>query len=71
MLTPPDMDSTLHYTSVTHADAMMTSINKMRLNSDLCDVTVVVGNFRIMAHRVILSASAPYFYQVIAHPYFL
>ncbi|XP_005104082.1 uncharacterized protein LOC101849073 [Aplysia californica] len=60
-----EMESTLHYTSVTHADAMMTSINKMRLNSDLCDVTVIVGNFRIMAHRVILSASAPFFYQTL------
>ncbi|XP_059158211.1 uncharacterized protein LOC131942391 [Physella acuta] len=58
------MDTTLHYTSVSHADSLMGAINKMRLNSDLCDVAVVIGNFRIMAHRIILSASAPYFYQL-------
>lgn len=59
------MESTLHYTSVSHADSMMDSINKMRRSSDFCDVTVVVGNFRIMAHRIILSASAPFFYELL------
>ncbi|CAL1532855.1 unnamed protein product [Lymnaea stagnalis] len=58
------MESTLQYTSVSHADSMMDMINKMRRSSDFCDVTVVVGNFRIMAHRIILSASAPFFYEL-------
>ncbi|GFN91087.1 Zinc finger protein [Plakobranchus ocellatus] len=58
------MDSALHYTSVSHAHSLVGNINKMRLAADLCDVTVVVGNFRILAHRVVLSACTPFFYQM-------
>ncbi|RUS86480.1 hypothetical protein EGW08_005730 [Elysia chlorotica] len=60
----PIMDAALHYTSVSHAHSLVGNINKMRLAANLCDVTVVVGNFRIRAHRVVLSACTPYFYQM-------
>uniref|UniRef100_A0A2C9JX29 BTB domain-containing protein n=1 Tax=Biomphalaria glabrata TaxID=6526 RepID=A0A2C9JX29_BIOGL len=58
------MESILHYTSVSHSDNLMSTINKMRLDTDLCDVTIVIGNFRIMAHKLVLSASAPFFYEM-------
>lgn len=58
------MDSILHYTSVSHAGSLMAGINRLRITADLCDVTVVVGDYRILAHKIILSASSPFFYQV-------
>ncbi|KAK0066052.1 zinc finger protein 16 [Biomphalaria pfeifferi] len=58
------MESILHYTSVSHSDNLLSTINKMRLDTDLCDVTIVIGNFRIMAHKLVLSASAPFFYEM-------
>ncbi|XP_041361422.1 zinc finger protein with KRAB and SCAN domains 5-like [Gigantopelta aegis] len=59
------MDSLLHYTSVNHADCLIGEINKLRRNEQLCDVLIIVGDYRIPAHRLILSACMPYFHSLL------
>lgn len=36
----------------------------LRKQRELCDVVLIVGNQRIFAHRVILSACSPYFHAM-------
>ena len=55
------MDTSLHYTSVSHATCLVSTINKLRRGGQLCDVVITTGNTRISAHRLVLAASSPYF----------
>ena len=40
---------------------LLDQINQLRRATELCDVVLVVGSSRIQAHKIILSASSPYF----------
>ncbi|XP_067665313.1 myoneurin-like isoform X1 [Haliotis asinina] len=64
---PARMESSLHYTSVNHADCLIGSINQLRRKTELCDVLLNVGSRRIPAHRLILSACMPYFHNLLEH----
>lgn len=55
------MDTSLHYTSVNHANCLVSTINKLRRGGQLCDIVVAAGGARIPAHRLVLAASSPYF----------
>ena len=44
-----------------HSDHILTSINKLRKEKKLCDVTLKVGEKEFCAHRVVLSACSDYF----------
>ncbi|ESO86077.1 hypothetical protein LOTGIDRAFT_195500, partial [Lottia gigantea] len=59
------MDDSLHYMSVNHADSLIGAINKLRCNRQLCDVIIIVKNYRIPVHRLVLSACSPYFQNIL------
>ena len=44
-----------------HSDRILKSINKLRKEKKLCDVTLRVGETEFCAHRVVLSACSDYF----------
>lgn len=44
-----------------HSDRILKSINKLRKEKKLCDVTLRVGEKEFCAHRVVLSACSDYF----------
>ena len=44
-----------------HSDHILKSINKLRKEEKLCDVTLKVGEKEFCAHRVVLSACSDYF----------
>nr|VZH91272.1 unnamed protein product [Spirometra erinaceieuropaei] len=51
----------LCYTSDRHSRNSLDSMNQLRKCQELCDVVLVVEPKRILAHRLILAASSPYF----------
>lgn len=44
-----------------HPKSILELINQLRRSNELCDVCLRVGNSKIYAHKIILSASSPYF----------
>lgn len=46
---------------VQHAQSLLTALENMRRQEELCDVELVVAGREIKAHRVILAAVSPYF----------
>jgi hypothetical protein len=67
-LSPPastdDFLPQAHHQNPGHCIASFNLINRMRTNSQLCDVKLEVGGEIINAHKVILAASSPYFYAM-------
>ncbi|KAH8032688.1 hypothetical protein HPB51_001080 [Rhipicephalus microplus] len=64
-----DLDSSasparLEYTSEKHSRHTLEAINLLRLHRELCDVVLLVGNRKIFAHRIVLSACSPYFHAM-------
>lgn len=53
-----------HHQNPGHCIASFASINRMRQNSQLCDVTINVGGETIYAHKVVLASVSPYFYAM-------
>lgn len=51
----------LSYTSDKHPRHFLESMCLLYKRHELCDVTICVGNHRIPAHKVVLSACSPYF----------
>ncbi|XP_064458373.1 kelch-like protein diablo [Ornithodoros turicata] len=69
LLHTTDLDSSasparLEYTSEKHARHTLEAINLLRLHRELCDVVLLVGNRKIFAHRIVLSACSPYFHAM-------
>jgi len=44
-----------------HPKLLMDQINQLRRSNEFCDVILHVGNTKISAHKIVLSASSPYF----------
>uniref|UniRef100_A0A8C2EW44 Intracisternal A particle-promoted polypeptide n=1 Tax=Cyprinus carpio TaxID=7962 RepID=A0A8C2EW44_CYPCA len=44
-----------------HAELLLAQMNKMRLQSDFCDVRLLVGGRVFGVHKLVLAASGPYF----------
>lgn len=44
-----------------HSVGVLSNLNDLRTQNDLCDVTLHVGSSQLSAHKVVLSASSPYF----------
>ena len=47
------------------AHHILEGMNLLRFNSQLCDVTLVVGEARLQAHRVVLASASPMFATVL------
>lgn len=54
----------LEHASDKHSRHMLEMLNMLRKRHDLCDVVLVVGNRKILAHRVVMSACSPYFHAM-------
>lgn len=57
----PPSPARLAHTSDKHARCTLNELSVLRRHRELCDVVLNVGNRKIFAHRVILSACSPYF----------
>lgn len=55
------MRAKLSKVSERHPKFILDQITQLRRSHELCDVVLSVGNCKISAHKVILSASSPYF----------
>ena len=60
----PPSPARLPYTSEKHPRHTLEAINVLRKHRELCDVVLIVGQRKIFAHRVILSACSPYFHAM-------
>lgn len=60
----PPSPARLAYTSDKHPRHTLEAINVLRKHRELCDVVLIVGQRKIFAHRVILSACSPYFHAM-------
>lgn len=56
-----DPDTHVKFLTCGHADHILKSINRLRKEKKLCDITLKVGEKEFCAHRVILSACSDYF----------
>jgi len=54
----------LAYTSEKHPRRTLEAMTVLRKHHELCDVVLIVGPRKIFAHRVVLSASSPYFHAM-------
>lgn len=50
-----------HFTDVAHSKDLVNALKFLRQDEDLCDIVLRVGGTNISAHKVVLSASSPYF----------
>ena len=60
----PPSPARLPWSSEKHPRTTLEAINVLRKHRELCDVVLIVGQRKIFAHRVILSACSPYFHAM-------
>ncbi|KAK8384505.1 hypothetical protein O3P69_009358 [Scylla paramamosain] len=59
----PTQPITHHFhTTPDHASVALQAMNKLRANSQLCDIELVAGAASVFAHRVVLAAASAYFH---------
>ena len=56
-----DPENHVKFLKCGHSDRILKSINRLRKERKLCDITLKVGEKEFCAHRVILSACSDYF----------
>ena len=64
--TPPP---SVHFTSSSHSSKVLSTLNDLRLNDELCDIVLKVGTEKISSHKVILSVNSPYFRAMFSSSY--
>ena len=55
-----------HIQEFKHTTMDFKILNEMRLTGMFCDVTLVAGNVNILAHKILLVSSSPYFFALLA-----
>ncbi len=55
------LDGSMHFTIMKQPKEAFEVMNHLRLNKQLCDVTLCAGTETFVAHKVVLSAASPYF----------
>ena len=53
--------SSISFADVAHNKDLLNTFCSLREQGELCDVVLQVGSARLVAHRVILAGSSPYF----------
>ena len=43
------------------ANEALSTMHKIRRQGKMCDITIIVGNCRFTAHRIVLAGTIPYF----------
>lgn len=56
---PPD--GSMHFTIMKHPKEALEVMSILRRSKKLCDITLVAGEDKILAHKIVLAASSPYF----------
>ena len=51
-----------------HSLSVLSSVKKLLVNAELCDVVLCVGKLELPVHRVILAANSPYFEAMFTGP---
>ncbi|XP_065216286.1 kelch-like protein 17 isoform X2 [Planococcus citri] len=67
MLSPSDClepPSHINHRNPDHFSSCFGMLNRLREDELLCDISLVVGNQTIKAHKIILASASPYFYAM-------
>ncbi|KAL0271210.1 UNVERIFIED_CONTAM: hypothetical protein PYX00_008380 [Menopon gallinae] len=56
--------TTFYHHSPDHCSTSLAAINRMRQNSQLCDIVLKVGGNSVSAHKVVLASVSPYFHAM-------
>ena len=60
-ITEKPADGSMHFSIMRHPREALEVMSVLRRTRKLCDVTLVAGEERIQAHKIVLAASSPYF----------
>ncbi|XP_041357130.1 kelch-like ECH-associated protein 1 isoform X2 [Gigantopelta aegis] len=60
-ITEKPADGSMHFTIMKHPKEALDTMKTLQRAHKLCDVTLVVGEDEIPAHKIVLAASSPYF----------
>ncbi len=66
---PEPPPPSIHFTSNSHGNKTLAVLNDLRVNSELCDIVLKIGNEKISSHKIILSANSPYFRAMFSNKY--
>lgn len=64
--TPP---LSIHFSSSSHCNRVLATLNDLRLNEELSDITLKVGTEQVSSHKLVLSANSPYFRAMFSSSY--
>ena len=53
--------TSLQYNDVSHSKEVLSMLDSLRTNEELCDVVLLIGNLRLLAHKVVLASCSAYF----------
>nr|ASA39900.1 kelch-like ECH-associated protein 1 [Azumapecten farreri] len=54
-------DGSMHFTIMKHPKEALDVMSTLRRLTKLCDVTLIVGEEKFLAHKIVLAAASPYF----------
>lgn len=60
-VTTEKSDGNMHFTIMKHPKEALDVMNILRRSSKLCDVTLLVGEDKFVAHKIVLASASPYF----------
>ena len=65
----PPSPLSIHFKECGHSNTVLSSLNDLRVNGELCDIELIAKNVKISAHKAVLCASSPYFRAMFASRY--
>lgn len=57
-----------HFVDTLHAGSLLSRLQELRDNKELCDVTLLVDGREILVHRAVLAATSRYFNALFTSP---
>lgn len=61
LITEKPSDGSMHFTIMKHPKEALDIMSTLRRLTKLCDVTLLVGEEKCLAHKIVLAAASPYF----------